>query len=161
MQASFTWLDALPLVGWPGIDRRTLAALLPEPLVAGEIRRLHALVLDRRFVRSLRALGHTVILPETPGAFPAENGPFQLVCAPVLPESGGEAGAADVIGALRQYAGWLPGGGTIILRSAARERERVSAAFLHAGLFDVRQARSGRGFLTAGVLHEIPPGTID
>lgn len=138
MLASSTWLQALPLVGWPGLARSTLASLLPAE---GQPRQ--ALVLDRRFVRPLRALGHTVLLP-APEVGQSELGKVDLVCATLL--------GGDLIAALRQYAGWLTSGGMIVARGPVRERQRLAAAFLHAGLVDIRQARSGRGYLTAGVL---------
>ena len=121
------------LLSWPGISRRALAWLLPE----GAPRR--ARVLDVGFLRPLKALGHTVASPEQPA---------QLICARVPDKAEG----LDLISALRQYAGELSDGGIVILRSPGKERERVAAAFLHAGLRDVEQTRIGRGYLTAGVV---------
>ena len=120
------------LFSWPGRNRRTIAWLLPD----GAPRR--ALVLDARFLRPLRALGHTVV---TAGE------KAELVCARLPDEPD-----APLIERIRDYAGSLSGGGTVIVRSAAGDRARVAAAFLHAGLRDVEQARIGRSFLTSGTL---------
>lgn len=120
------------LFSWPGISRRAIAWLLPD----GAPRR--ALVLDGRFLRPLRALGHTVVS--------AGDDKVELVCArlPLAPPG------ATLIDTVRGYADSLDGSGLVIVRSAAAEREQVAAAFLHAGLRDVEQARIGRGFLTSG-----------
>lgn len=119
------------LFSWPGVSRRAIAWLLPD----GAPRR--ALVLDGRFLRPLRALGHTVV--------PAGD-KVELVCAhlPLAPSTGA------LLDAVRGYAQSLDGSGMVIVRSTAAEREQVAAAFLHAGLRDVEQARIGRGFLTSG-----------
>lgn len=140
MLDSSTWLKGLPLVGWPGLARSTLASLLSAAPTSGGAAR-QALVLDRRFVRPLRALGHTVVLASA-GEEPAAG--VDLVCATVL--------GGDLIGTLRRYAGWLAPGGMIVARGPIRERQRLAAAFLHAGLVDIRQVRSGRGYLTAGTI---------
>ena len=117
---------------WPGVSRAALAWLLPE----GGPRR--ARVLDVRFLRPLRSLGHIV----------SSDQPVQLVCARV-PE---RAQGTELIALLQEYRGELTDGGMVILRGPAKGRERVAAAFLHAGLRDVEQARIGRGYLTSGVV---------
>lgn len=119
------------LFSWPGVSRRAIAWLLPD----GAPRR--ALVLDGRFLRPLRALGHTVV---TAGE------KVELVCASLPLSPPGET----LISTVRGYADSLDGSGMVIVRSAAATREQVAAAFLHAGLRDVEQARIGRGFLTSG-----------
>jgi hypothetical protein len=121
------------LFSWPGVSRRAISWLLPD----GAPRR--ALVLDSRFLRPLRALGHTVVAP---------GEKVELVCA----RAPLEQPDAALIELVRGYAGSLSDGGLVIVRSPAGERERVAAAFLHAGLRDVEQARIGRGFLTSGVV---------
>ena len=122
------------LFTWPGVNRRALSWVLPDSAPR------RARVLDGRFLRPLRALGHSIV---------GDNEPAELVCARTAEKP---AEREDLIALLRGYADGLPRGGVVILRSASGERERVAAAFLHAGLRDVEQARIGRNFLTAGVV---------
>jgi hypothetical protein len=124
-------LDAL--FSWPGVSRRALSWLLPESAPRS------ARVLDVRFLRTLRALGHTVATVDRPA---------QLLCA----RAPDKAADLELIELLRGYASQLVVGGIVILRSPAKGRERIAAAFLHAGLRDVEQVRIGRGYLTAGVV---------
>jgi hypothetical protein len=119
------------LFSWPGVSRRAISWLLPD----GAPRR--ALVLDGGFLRPLRALGHTVV---TTGE------KAELVCARMPLNQPGPA----LIEAVKGYADAVSDGGMVIVRSAPGQREHVAAAFLHAGLRDVEQARIGRGFLTSG-----------
>jgi hypothetical protein len=130
------------LLSWPGIGRRTIAQLLPD----GAPRR--ALVIDPRFSRPLRALGHTVVVP------PATDDRVELICAgaPAAEPNKAAAGDETLLALVRGYAGSLGDGGMVILRCSASQRQRVAAAFLHAGLRDVEQTKSGRGFLTAGMI---------
>lgn len=129
------------LIPWPGAFRRALASVLPSD----ELRR--ALVLDARFMRPLRALGHTVVLYDL-GPRPPDGEPMRLLCAKVPSRDASD----DLIALCRQYAGWLPQGGIVVLRGTASDRQRIGAALLHAGLCDIRQARIGRGYLTAGLV---------
>lgn len=68
-----------------------------------------------------------------------------LVCASAEKGDDGE-----LIATLQSYADKVESGGLLVVSCGARQRERLSAAFLHIGLFDIQQARVGRSFLTAG-----------
>jgi hypothetical protein len=137
MSQSSSWWSGLPLLTWPAVDRRALAWLLPRPPSS-------ALVLDARFVRPLRALGCALLLPDRGAALSPGDVTVPLLCAQVE--------SSDFLAAVRRCAELTAVGGTVVLRSPARERERLAAAFLHSGLIEVQQVRTGRQYLTAGIV---------
>lgn len=166
MTQSATWRSSwrlLPSVFslFSSIDGRALATLLRVSSGLSKNPRVSALVLDRRFIRPLRALGYTVVV-RPPGDKPdslahrgdgSDGGTMGMLCAAMSFSDCNE----DLIAVLRRYSLWVAEGGLVVLRSSAREREHVSAAFLHAGLLDVQQERAGRSYLTAGVVAEKMP----
>ncbi|MBL9006040.1 MAG: hypothetical protein JNJ46_17430 [Myxococcales bacterium] len=131
------------LRAWPAVPGGMLSLLLP----AGE--GATARVFDGKVASGLRALGYVVRRAKAEDAEAEPDAAIGLIAA-ILSLPRPLQADAETLARIRKDADTLPPGGWLLLRAPRSERERVAAAFVHAGLSQVSQIVSRRSVLTAG-----------
>jgi hypothetical protein len=131
------------LRAWPAVRRGALSLLLPP----GDAQT--ALVLDAKVAGALRALGYVV--RRSPAHADEASGESELaIVALALPQRAADADGHMALERLQREAQRLTTGGWLLVRAPRHQRERMAAAFLHAGLAQVAQGVSRRSVLTVG-----------
>ena len=132
-----------------------LVALLQRGFVDGSDRTPVVLSCGRRSTQLLKRLRPAVSVTEEPTAalLAAGFSSAEFDAALVVLPARGEL-ASDPLSIVRALAARLRPGAVVVVRTPARAPQRLRmqlcAAFLHAGLTDLRQQSGGRGLFTAG-----------
>lgn len=129
------------LRAWPAVRRGTLQLLLPPADAAT------ALVFDGKVAAALRASGYVVRRATAQALDPSYPADIRVL-AIALSMRGSPLDGPQLVERIRAEVQRLPAGSWLLLRAPRTERERVAAAFVHAGLAHVAQGVSRRSVLT-------------